>query len=340
MFPYGESKFYTEQIVERNLRYPFWNVGERTCKIYSERVNVHLDYYRPQNLDTRHSQDKRAMLVFESPPEYIDAKVVEFSREYATVPGKWSEYVTYNWEVPGIATTQAMDWRDVNDFTLSQWHRGDEVTQQYYREVQNYTGWSLPYLSVYAHRFHLSSEDIVDFSLGQVVYISATDTGRTVSSWHGAARDLPDVQRMAIAKVIAIIGNDLYTFAVSIVGYWGWVIWAPDRIQNVRLGRSLSREPRGEAVTARIDHEYFYAVNPDADFTATPPFRIYDPTEKIIGGVTVTNGVSDTIKNNTIPDWATYSTWIGKRWLQAEPSKLNRWMGNIWEITTVWVRAM
>jgi len=333
--PYNERAFDTEQIVEKNVSYPFWGVGDTKGKIITERVNINLANYQPLALDTPNRDDPTAILVDELPPQYIDAQVVEHVREYATVPGAWEEYVVYNWEAPGIDSTFAIDELTISSYNLDIRrfdNLADPLVLSYYYDYLNW--------SVLPGRSGLEGYKLT-FS-GDPNLLSVGDIVNIWYRWRGYSYIWGDLRYKMSSKpisfaqtpIIAKSGNDFLISRGSL--FKGFYIASGEswtaRLDpsSLRIGKSLNREPLARATTAKITHEYFYSRNPDDEFSPEQPFKLIDETGK----------EASTITGDTSPSYTEYAKWIGDgRWILSEIPILQRWKGNIWEITRTYVRA-
>jgi hypothetical protein len=333
--PYGESSFFTEQIVQENISYPFWNEGDQSCKIYSQRVNVHLDYYRPMPLDTPHRTDPTAMLVAESPPDYIEAKVVESTREFATIPQTRNLGISYNWLIPGIASASAVNWVTPTAYRANVLHRDDTVVEQFY-DLKEWTYIPGRKQSILAYEFDLT--DASAFSVGEVVTIRA----KVYNGYRlrGTKNRTPASVINSQFTIVAKVSNTLYflSYNMHFASLSLWTGKSP-RLTDIAIGVNFSREPRGETVSARMQLDYFHSANPWNSWAPQEPFRIYDTATKTIGGVSVGQHETDILKAGTAPSVSEYMTIMQRGdWLLAEPQKLSRWMGNIWQVESIFVK--
>lgn len=101
-------------------------------------------------------------------------------------------------------------------------------------------------------------------------------------------------------------------------------------IESINAVGGLDRAAATVDITATVRTEYYYASSPDKLQLTDNLLAIYDS-----GGT-----VTDTINSSTTPSQATWDAWVAEgREIEVEAPQAARWLGNIWQVERLFVKA-
>lgn len=102
------------------------------------------------------------------------------------------------------------------------------------------------------------------------------------------------------------------------------------------IAETGGRSPTTRVVTSRVELDYFHCAGVGAQYPSPEKIPLLEP-ENIVNAA---KEDTDTYSPTTTPTLDEYLARVNKQeWIIAEPSILRRWMGNIYERATRFVRA-
>lgn len=313
--------------VQARVEYPFRERGDFTTKVYHHTMHVKRDNYAPLAWDdvmtaagekpvrSPFPDDAAAYYVGDSTPELVDATVYQFDRKFANIPlDNETGIGLYPFTFPGTTTP----------------HYGDEVNATSYTSATPDSGTDevdlvLPISSADSEKLFIGQSVRVLIADGAEYFEFTPNGGSGTSQWPG-----PSVQN-SIGTVSALSSSSVTITASILAGYsadWttvGGFAYDDFDIQTVKI-------PDRDATTlnsAAIQTSQYFKIADSSDLTIPPRFQI----------VTSANAPTDQLASDTQPSEDQYiAKFENGDYINAEDGKPTRWMGNIWEVSTIKVR--
>ncbi|PAW76817.1 MAG: hypothetical protein B9S32_13850 [Verrucomicrobia bacterium Tous-C9LFEB] len=291
-------------VSQRLFEFPF--MGDLTSCTFKQTFMIDAEHYAPLPLSTRDTVRNDMFLVAEDGQQNIGGGIITFDRTYATIPLSRNDYEPYAWTAPAF-----VDANSTLERIAVAWKRMGSLDRI------SVPGTYAPGMTVTVSQRSANNQVAVTLTTNLEVYGSYS-VSRTVEAIGTEGLNGPYIDVANLPWKLS--------FGNTNIGYPRSTVTLP---ASNRVEKSL-------VVSSRCQYDYFL---PGVTAGIAQPEDI-DIYQRAFFYTTATGAETNSLSSSTSPTVAVYKTWISSRQeLIPEPSDISRWMGNIWQRKTRYIKA-